>query len=407
MSTTRPEPAKADSEQTSKSKTDAPQQKPAKSAAPPPPRRWPLRLFLLLLLAGAGIGGYAWYQREHEPRDQSRLVLEGNIDVRQVNLAFKVDGRIATLAVDEGDSVRAGQVIATLDKRYFEDDLRLIRARRDNVAANLARLEHGSRPEEIAEARASVAERKATLARAQQDFERAKNLVGKGAVSQETFDQAKAALDESEARLANAEQALHLAVIGPRKEDIDAARAQLAGEDASLIQSDRRLSDADLIAPNDGIILTRAREKGAIVAAGEPVFTLTLSTPVWVRTYVNEQDLGRIEPDMPGDVRTDSTPDKIYRGRIGFISPTAEFTPKTVETRELRTDLVYRLRVLVDNPDGGLRQGMPVTVTLDLDRSSANHQPGDERNQKEGPAKKSDTSLDQKLDKGASPNPGS
>ena len=326
----------------------------------------------LVVVAG---GIYAWYRAAHRSDDKSRLVLQGNIDVRQVNLAFKVDGRIVELAVDEGDSVEAGQVVAMLDKRYFEDDLRLAKARRDNLAAALARLEHGSRPEEIAEARANAAQQRAVLARAQQDFDRAANLVGKGAVSKEDFDRDKAALDEAKATLRYAEEALQLAEIGPRQEDIDAARAQLAGEDAAVIQSERRLSDADLIAPSTGVILTRAREKGAIVAAAEPVFTLTLATPVWVRTYVNERDLGRIHPGMLGEVRTDSAPDKIYCGRIGFISPTAEFTPKTVETRELRTDLVYRLRVLVDNPDNGLRQGMPVTVSLDLNGAHTAGQP--------------------------------
>ncbi len=212
-----------------------------------------------------------------------------------------------------------------------------------------------------------MAQQRAVRDRAQKDFDRSAGLVDKGAVSQENFDQTKSALDEAEATLKYAQQALLLTEIGPRQEDIDAARAQLAGEDATVIQSERRLGDADLIAPSSGIILTRVRELGAIVAAGEPVFTLTLATPVWVRTYVNERDLGRIRPGMLGIVETDSAPDKTYHGRIGFISPTAEFTPKTVETRELRTDLVYRLRVLVDNPDGGLRQGMPVTVTLDLD----------------------------------------
>ena len=110
---------------------------------------------------------------------------------------------------------------------------------------------------------------------------------------------------------------------------------------------------------------TRARERGAIVSPGETVFTLTLSSPVWVRTYVNETDLGRVQPDMPAYVTTDSAPKKFYTGHVGFISPTAEFTPKSVETRELRTDLVYRLRIVVDNPDGALRQGMPVTVRFD------------------------------------------
>src|SRR5207248_3184041 len=158
--------------------------------------------------------------------------------------------------------------------------------------------------------------------------------------------------------------------IGPRREDIDAGRAQLAEQEALVVEAERRLADSNLVAPNDGTILTRARERGAIVQAGETVFTLTLAAPVWVRSYINERDLGRVRPNMVAEVRTDSAPGKVYPARVGFISPTAEFTPKTVETRELRTDLVYRLRVVVDNPDGGLRQGMPVTVTLDLNPGS-------------------------------------
>jgi HlyD family secretion protein len=226
-------------------------------------------------------------------------------------------------------------------------------------------LEHGSRPEEIAESQAQTAYRETTLVRAKADFARAEKLIGSGGISKEDYDLRRTALQAAEAQVRSARQAQRLTEIGPRQEDIDAARAQLAEQDAMVVQSERRLTDSDLVAPNDGIILTRARERGAIVQAGETVFALTLASPVWVRTYVNERDLGRIRPNMAAGVRTDSAPRKVYRGYIGFISPTAEFTPKTVETRELRTDLVYRLRVIVANPDGGLRQGMPVTVVLD------------------------------------------
>jgi len=322
-------------------------------------------VLVAILLAAAG-GLYGWYRYEEREIDQTQLTLQGNIDVRQVNLAFKVDGRIASLAVDEGDAVTAGQVVATLDKKYFEDDLRLAHARRDNAKATLARLEHGSRPEEIASARAQVAEQRAALTRARQDFERAERLVGQGAVSRETFDQTRSALDEAEARVRYAEESERMAVIGPRQEDIDAARAQLAAEEAAVVQSERRLTDSELIAPSDGIILTRAREKGAIVGAGETVYALTLSSPVWVRTYVNEPDLGRIHPGMRGTVRTDSAPDKTYEGRIGFISPTAEFTPRNVQTADERAKLVYRIRITVDNTAGVLKQGMPVDATLGL-----------------------------------------
>ena len=332
----------------------------------PPRRRGCLGLIAVFLLA-SGVGVAAWYRYGRQEPDESRLILQGNIDVRQVNLSFKVDGRIETLAVDEGDPVKAGQVIATLDKRYFYDSLRVARAKRDNLAATLARLEHGSRPEEIKQARAQLAQQRSNLALARGNLKRGEELVERGGISKEELDVRRESVAVGEANLSYAEQTLRLAEIGPRQEDIDAARAQLQEQEGKVTQEERRLADSDLIAPNDGIILTRAREKGAIVQAGETVFTLTLASPVWVRTYVNERDLGRVRPNMPAEVRTDSAPNKVYTARIGFISPTAEFTPKTVETRELRTDLVYRLRVVVDNPDGGLRQGMPVTVTLNLD----------------------------------------
>jgi HlyD family secretion protein len=312
------------------------------------------------------LGGADWYLLAHEQPEETQFALQGNIDVRQVNLSFKVDGRIATLMVYEGDSIKAGQVIATLDKRYFHDELRVARAARDNLAAVLARLKHGSRPEEIAEARAQLAQQGANLALARGNRKRGEELAPSGGISKEDIDQRRQTVAVDEANVDYYEQALRLTVIGPRQEDIDAASAQLAQQLGTVIQTERRLADSDLVAPSDGTILTRAQERGAIVPASTTVFTLTLSSPVWVRTYVNERDLGLISPGMPAKVTTDTAPDRPYSGYVGFISPTAEFTPKIVETRELRTDLVYRLRVVVDNPDGGLRQGMPVTVSLAL-----------------------------------------
>jgi HlyD family secretion protein len=341
---------------------------PRGDAPEPPPRpvrrRILPRLVVLVLIAGAAVGG-AWYYFEGPKPDDGRLVLQGNVDVRQVNLAFKVEGRIETLAVDEGDSVRSEQVLAALDARYFEDELRLARARRDNLKAVLDRLEHGSRPEEIAEARAQLAERQAELENARQSLRRREALLQKASVAREEYDNFLAAFKQAEARTHTAEEVFRLTEIGPRQEDIVAARAQLREQEAAIIQAERRLDDSRLIAPGDGVILTRARERGAIVAPGETVFALTLTSPVWVRTYVNERDLGRVQPGLRARVRTDSSWGEVYLGHVGFISPTAEFTPKTVETRELRTDLVYRLRIVVDNPDGGLRQGMPVTVVFD------------------------------------------
>jgi HlyD family secretion protein len=257
-------------------------------------------------------------------------------------------------------------VVAVLDERYFEDELRLARASRDQAAANLERLRNGSRPEEIEVARALEGERLATVQRAEQDFRRATKLAGAAAIARQELDQLQAAYLEANARLKSAIAARRLSEIGPRKEDIAAGKAQLDAELAKVIISERNLSDTRLIAPNDGIILTRAREKGAVVQAGETVLSLTLSRPVWIRTYVGEPDLGLVQPGAAVRVTTDAVSGRCYVGRVGFVSPLAEFTPKTVESRELRTDLVYRLRIVVDDPDDSLRQGMPVTIKLEL-----------------------------------------
>ena len=268
------------------------------------------------------------------------------------------------MKVDEGDRVAAGQTIATLDKRYFDDELRIARARESAQEANLAKLEHGSRPEEIEQARANVELARTAAENNKVTLDRQTNLLKSAVTSQQNYDAALAAARQAQAQLAFAQQALKLAELGPRQEDIDTARAQLSLERANVEVAERNLDDAELIAPSAGTITTRVHEPGAIVASGETVYALTLDNPVWVRAYVGEPDLGSVHPGMIAAVTTDLAGGRTYRGTVGFMSPVAEFTPKSVETRELRTDLVYRLRVIVEDADDGLRQGMPVTVTF-------------------------------------------
>jgi HlyD family secretion protein len=319
------------------------------------------RVFVLLALMAAGAGG-AWWWITNSPAD-GPLVLQGNVEIRQVNLAFKVAGRIASLAVDEGATVAAGQKIASLEKVYFEDSRRQAQAQHDQAAANFAKMMAGNRPEEIAQSEANVHYRRALLLNAQQARQRAEALLKTASGTQKTYDDAIAGERQAEAQLNSARQALQLMNAGFRQEDIEAARGQLAEKDAAFLVTERQLSDADLIAPSAGVVLSRVREVGAIVNAGETVFVLSLNSPVWVRTYVSEPDLGRIRPNMEVELRSDTPGANPIKGRVGFISATAEFTPKTVETRELRTALVYRVRIVADDPEGMLRQGMPMTVT--------------------------------------------
>jgi membrane fusion protein YbhG len=246
-----------------------------------------------------------------------------------------------------------------------------MRAQLGQSEANYNKLKAGNRPEEIAQAKALVAEREATLTNAKITRTRAEALLKSPAGSQKAFDDASAAERQGQAALNSAREALRLQEIGFRTEDIALAKAQFDERKANLQTAERQLTDADLIAPSDGVVLSRVREVGAIVQAGETVYVLSLTSPVWVRTYVSEPDLGRIKPGMEVSVHTDTLGGKVHRGRVGFISTAAEFTPKTVETTELRTALVYRIRVIVDGTADELRQGMPVTIDL---------QPAPERN---------------------------
>lgn len=322
----------------------------------------PRKVIVILALLSLAGGGY-WYWKGHAKTD-GPLVLQGNVEVRQVNIGFKVAGRIKSLDVDEGAHVKTGQKLAALDKVYFEDALRQLHAQADQAAANLAKLEAGNRPEEIAQAEAVVAEREAMAANAKAAIERATQLLKTNAGTQKAYDDALAASRQTEAQLQSARQALRLMKAGFRKEDIAMARAQLAERKAAIEIAERQLGDADLYAPSNGVVLSRVREAGAIVNAGETVFVLSLTNPVWVRTYVSEPDLARVKPGMPVEVMTDAPGARPLKGAIGLISTTAEFTPKTVETRELRTALVYRIRIVVEDPDNVLRQGMPVSVGL-------------------------------------------
>jgi len=320
------------------------------------------RFIIALAVVFAGAAASWWWF--HRAPTNSPLMLAGNVEVRQVNLGFKVAGRIKELKVDEGATIAEGQTVASLDRVYFEDNIAQLKAQRDQAKASLAKLEAGNRPEEIAQAEATVREREATVTNAKISFERAEELLKRAVGSRKAFDDAQAAYREAEARLNSARQSLRLMQAGSRIEDIEAGRAQLADREAALQVAMRQLFDADLTAPSQGVVLSRVREVGAIVAAGETVFVLSLTNPVWVRSYLSEVDLGRIQPGMEVSVRTDTPGAPVLKGKIGFISTTAEFTPKTVETRELRTALVYRIRIIVNDAGAILRQGMPVTVAV-------------------------------------------
>ncbi|MGD9809945.1 MAG: secretion protein HlyD [Sphingobium sp.] len=291
------------------------------------------------------------------------LVLYGNVDIREVDMAFRVNGRIKSIAVEEGDRVKSGEVLATLDTATLDARIGQADAKVAEAEAQLARLRDGSRPQDLAQARARVAAAEAVATDAEKDYERRQPLVEPGAISKDMWAATVAARDRARAQLAEARQALSLAVEGSRKEDVAAGEAAVRAARAARTSAAIDLSDARLVALTDTTVVTRAREPGAIVQPGETVLTLSIDRPLRVRAYVSETDLSRVRPGMAVELTADGNA-KTYHGQIGYISPRAEFTPKTVETEDLRTDLVYRLRIIVSDPDGNLRQGQPVTIRL-------------------------------------------
>jgi HlyD family secretion protein len=288
--------------------------------------------------------------------------LYGNVEIRQVDLSFNAEGAVIAMPKREGDRVRAGEVIAELDPATYQSTAALAEARRDAAKAQLDELLAGTRPEDIDQARANLAAAQATLADAQVTFERQKNLAARNATTQQLLDDARMALDSGRAKVAQTQAALTEAVNGPRVEDIAAARANLRADEATVDLAHTQLARAHLVAPSDGTIMTRVIEPGTVVLPAAAVYSMAIDTEVWVRAFVPEPLLARVAPGTAVGLTTDGG--KSYHGQIGYVSPAAEFTPKTVETPELRTQLVYRLRIRVTDPDEGVRQGMPVTIHL-------------------------------------------
>lgn len=318
-----------------------------------------------LVAAAAATAGWWYLGRPAAPAD--RIVLYGNVDLRQVSLAFNGGERVAELAVREGDRVRAGQWLGRLDTRSLQLRAAQAQARIGVQEQALLRLKTGSRPEEVAQAAAQVAAAQAEAELAQQQLARLQAIgqtTAGRAVSQQDLDGAQARRKVALAQLDNARRAQQLVVAGPRREDIAQAQAQLEAARADLALANHQLQEAELHAPIDAVVRARLLEPGDMASPQRPAFTLAITDPKWVRAYVAEPDLGRVRPGQEASVRTDSHPDRPIAGRVGYISSVAEFTPKTVQTEELRSSLVYEIRVMVDDGEDRLRLGMPATVTL-------------------------------------------
>lgn len=318
-------------------------------------------LIVIAVILAAGFGGWKVYQSKQSPH----LTLYGNVDIRSVNMSFRVAGRLAALEVDEGDMIKSGEPLGLLDNAPFQIAVRQAQANADAAQAQYDLIIAGYRDEEIAQAAAQVDSAQSAYDYAQSFYQRQQGMWATHAVSANDLQNARVASEQAKAALTAAKDKLRQYRSGNRPQEIAQAQAVLQQANAELAQAQLNLQDTTLLAPADGTILVRSVEPGTLLNAGSTVLTLALTRPVWIRAYVSEAHLGQAQPGREVLIYTDSRPDKPYRGKIGFVSPTAEFTPKTVETPDLRTDLVYRLRIIVTDADDILRQGMPVTLMFD------------------------------------------
>jgi HlyD family secretion protein len=375
-----------------------------------------LRLLAVLLLP-ALLGGC---QNGDEQND--RLRVSGNIELDDTRLSFKIPGLLAERAVDEGEDVTAGQVLARLDTRDLEREVALRQAEVDLAEAALAELEagfrqeeiaqaaaavrragsrleelrNGSRPQEIAAAEATVERAAADLERVRLDYERQQTLHRKEVISDREFELARSAYTQTQARLKEAEEHLALVREGPRREAIAQAEAGLreAEERLRLLRNGHRPEDiaqararvrqsrearalaeihmdyATLPSPLTGTVLAEHTEAGEYVSPGTPVVTVGNLEQVWLRAYINETDLGRVRLGQAVDISADTFPGKTYQGRITFIAAEAEFTPKSVQTEKERVKLVYRIKITIENPQHELKPGMPADGVIRLDGES-------------------------------------
>jgi HlyD family secretion protein len=382
----------------------------------------------ILFVAAAAIASI-YISNHMQRKPPTALSVSGNLELTEVDISFKVPGKLIELDVDEGAFVKKGMVIARIDRdqverqrsrdeaglansqsqyeqmgtsvqwqrQTLESDVAVRTAELRSAQAHLAALVAGSRPQEVQEARAAVADAKAQHDQAQADWDRAQDLFKNDDISRQQYDQYRTRLDSTAAILRQADEKLALVVEGPRKEDIDAARADVVRADAELEAThasqlelkrreedvlahradvararaqvaitDTQINDTVVVAPIDGVVLVKSAEVGEVLAAGATVVTIGDIDHPWLRAYINETDLARIKFGQSASLTTDSYPGKNYPGRISFISSQAEFTPKQIQTREERVKLVYRIKIDVDNRSRELKSNMPVDAEIQL-----------------------------------------
>jgi HlyD family secretion protein len=337
-----------------------------------------MKRFSLFVIFAVAIGGLLYYLFTREKEEEGVFIkVSGNIEATEVDVGFKISGRIVSRFFEEGDWVEQGKVLAKLDDEDLINRLEVARATLMSAQARLSKLLAGSRPEEIREAEAAVNQAKSDLENKQAHYERMKPLFERGVIPQDTLDNAEAAFKMAKASLQRAIETYLLVKEGPRKEDIDDARAQVEQARASLKLTETQLGYTTLYSPISGVVLVKSGEIGEVVNPGTSIVTLADIENVWLKAYIPETDLSKVKWGQEVIVTTDLRPKKEYRGRISFISSQAEFTPKQIQTEKERVTLVYRIKIDIVNKDRELKPGMPADGKILLTPSSVPFGKGD------------------------------
>jgi HlyD family secretion protein len=320
---------------------------------------------ILIIAAVAGLF-YYFFSRENEEGNPF-LKVSGNIEATEVDVGFKVSGRIVSRFVDEGDWVEKGKVLATLDDEDLRQRLEVAQATLKSAQARLEKLLAGSRPEEIREAAAALQQAQFDFENKKAAYERIKSLFERGVIPKDTLDNTEAAFKIARAAVERAKENYQLVKIGPRKEDIEDGRAQVGQAKANLKLIETELGYTTLYSPLSGVVLVKSGEIGEVVNPGTPILTLADIENVWLKAYIPEADLSRVKWGQEVSVTTDLKPQKTYQGKISFISSQAEFTPKQIQTEKERVTLVYRIKIDIPNPEKELKPGMPADGRILLD----------------------------------------
>lgn len=321
-------------------------------------------VFVLASAIAIALAAIALYSNNQA--DGKFIRLSGNIETTEVAISFKIPARLVERRFDEGQWVEKGAVVARLDDTDLKHQVGVARAGLAAARARLKELLAGSRAQEIKQAEAALKQAEAEMKKKDRDLTQLRFLYETGAVSKKARDDAETAYRIAEEGYQKAKESSALVKEGPRKENIEAARAQVALAEASLKLAKTNLGYATVNAPLSGVVLSKAAEPGEVLAAGRAVLTIGDIDHVWLRAYIDEKDLGKVKWGQEALVTTDSYPDKIYKGKVSFISSQAEFTPKTVQTEKERVTLVYRIKVDLENKDRELKPGMIADCRIKL-----------------------------------------